>query len=270
MVVNVQKLIELQTAALRQCTAGPASELSRAPQIPRTFDLVMSEVPVTFGCGLYLVTAPSAGGKSVVARGIAYEAAHAEERLRSVGMVHIFEPGAPPYSKAGGEALFRHPDQFLQLGDTGDLVAWMTDSSLMSDEEKAPALLVIDSINDAMRAFDGTNRKNQGAAEQGMQPADRLFTSTLNNLAERNNICILGCASKDLVPFIEKLEGACQGMITAMGPSTFRKIDRVSGRSDRNYTVSNAALTAALSVMGYPLDRSSTRSTGLPGDVDAN
>jgi hypothetical protein len=106
-----------------------------------------------------------------------------------------------------------------------------------------------------MRSYLAEDRAGMGAAEQGLQPADRSFVESLNNFAEDKSLVILGAVNTEIVPFAAKLEGSCQGVINVSSITGFSKRDRAGGRGSVTYTVTDKARRAGIAIMRYPEDR---------------
>jgi hypothetical protein len=240
---------------------GHFGNLTAISRIPNTATIRMADgQKATFACGLYLVTAGGGIGKSVVTRALTWHAC--SSGWNEVTHIYVFEPGAPTYpirTVTGEEGrLFEDPVKFLTPGWGGsDLETYLrpvigTIDAPKRKEGMPPALVVIDSIGDAMRSYLAEDRAGMGAAEQGLQPADRSFVESLNNFAEDKSLVILGAINTEIVPFAAKLEGSCQGVVNVSSITGFSKRDRAGGRSSALYLLSEKAIAAGIAIMRYP------------------
>jgi hypothetical protein len=258
-----------QDIALKTSTSGAFRGGSNSPLPPALVRFTIGKVVSQWATGLYLVVAPKLQGKSLITRGICHEAAR---RLKNVGILSMFEPGAAPVpagQSTQGEdtALFAKPDNFLgyaisEYAAGDDLAKWLKFTGYKPDPNE-PALLLMDSISDPMRAFAPLERRNQAPAAEGMFPADQSFVKTLDTRLIQLNIVGIGTLNEDLVPFAALLEGACQGMVRVIDRLTFEKKERATGRLPSTYSVSSDSAEAALALMHYPdkIDATQTRST---------
>jgi hypothetical protein len=233
---------------------GALGGISKLPIEPRLLFIKMAEGQASkWATGLYLITAPKLRGKSVATRGVAHAAA--TTGIRQVGVLYHFESGAEDYTlpTEGGEQklIFREPSRYMTVDGIGELDTFIKNTGyevLLSH----PGLLVLDSISDPMRSFMPTERRNQGSAKEGMQPADQIFVKTLDKWAMQRNLVVLGVVNEDLVPFVSLLEGACQGMVIPISVSSFTKKDRATGRIDETYDLPEESVAAGIALMRYP------------------
>jgi hypothetical protein len=203
----------------------------------------------TLGTGLYLVTGAAGVGKSVLSLGIAASAKLAS--ACEIGNLYFFEVGAPPYAERDEIAMFSDPRRFLDIRSGGDLGYHLASFLRTRTSTNKPAIVVLDSIGEALRAYLSEERKGMTASEGGQQPADRMFVDRLDSYGVSKAIIWLGVINSELVPFAYKLYGATQGIIDVTTYNTFTKRDRVTSRDPRAYRISNDAVQLALQTMRY-------------------
>lgn len=228
---------------------GDLSKMSTGPMPIHRAEFMMGDRAMVLATGLYLLTGPAAAGKSVVALAIAFSAVKSSDL--SVGKIYFFEVGSPVYPEVQEVPMFTDPSKFLYPGKGGDLEVYLDVFLRKRNSGSKPALLVLDSIGEPMRAYMSDKRTNMPAASEGMQAADRMFVERLNAFAERYALIILGVVNSEQVPFVERLYGATQGIINVETATAFNKRDRVTGRDKRSFTVPNIALRNALAAMRY-------------------
>jgi len=266
----------IQTAT-RQCSSGAGAGLSLPPlaQNPRDVELVTGTV--TLGAGCYLVTGAGGTGKSVFSRGLAYHAV--QSGWEDVVVIYCFEAGAQSSAKiiktqgmGTPSLLFSSARNFLNVGGRpgepasyGDLFAYLSELVSNRQPNSPLALVVCDSVGDPMRSYNVEGRRGEASAAQGMMPSDREFITRLNNLAQAWSLVLLCVVNTELVPFVNSLSGAVQGMITVTAATSARKEkDRVVGRQTQEMVISTEALANAARSMGYP-DKEGGVGTSMAG-----
>lgn len=231
-------------------SSGALAALSTQPMPPNIVVFNVGSQKIRLGTGLYLVTGGAGAGKSVASLGLAH-CARTQGQME-VGHLYFFEHNAPSYKKRGDVRMFSDPKKFIDLGqESGDLIEYFGAWVKARTNKDKPALIVLDSIGIPMRSFASEDRRGQTAAEQGMQPADRLFVEQLDLLATTRSLILIGVVNSELVPFAAKLYGAVQGLINAQTARSFTKNDRAGGRTGDTYELPVVALKSALATMRY-------------------
>jgi hypothetical protein len=245
-----------QEQAIALGSAGVLQKVSKGPRPPNTKAIKFENATTEFACGLYILTASTAVGKSVIGRAICVAAV--QSGWTEVGQIYVFEPGAPEYPKltAGDnvENYFGKAAVFFTEGGGGSLPDFLSTTGFLKERvgTDTPALLLVDSISDALKSFSPEGRIGAGTFEQGMQTMDRVFVEQLNNFAEKYSLVMIGVVSSDMIPFVSKLFGSCQGSIIAAGPKQFLKKQRSSGRLDEMLMITKDQLQAAVAALNYP------------------
>jgi len=235
---------------IEEIADGALASISTQPMKPNIVEFKIGAQTIKLGTGLYLVTGGAGAGKSVLALGLAF-CARKYAKLQA-GHLYFFEHNAPSYKNRGDVRKFSDPKRFLDVGqESGDLVDHLGTFIKTRSAMQPPAVIVLDSIGIPMRSFTPEDRRGQTAAEQGMQPADRLFTEQLDLLGTTRALIILGVVNSELVPFAAKLYGAAQGLINVTAANTFTKNDRAGGRTGELHELPHVATKSALATMRY-------------------
>jgi len=199
--------------------------------------------------GFYLVTGSTGAGKSINMAALAAHIFLNSKVDMPARYVYMYEARGPDLS--AGEL---GPANWIRLfsailGITKDDTIFgsgpNTNASVLADRLKLnafvgklgdgePRLLVLDSLSLPMRAHsrNADGRKGESTMSGGLQPSDVDFTVAMEAMAVAKNLVILGIVNNDLVPFVDKLEGVTEGLVSVEGPGMIR----YRQRSDRKLT----------------------------------
>jgi len=208
--------------------------------------------------GVYLVTANTAAGKTVLTASLA---AWANGLGIPSTYAAVFEPRAPLFEglttsstaataekianlaeRAGITLPFDKPEKFLN--DVESMVEFCPKSK--------PGLVVLDSVTDPLKAH-ATAKVGQPTFAGGMQPSDRDFLVSLARICKVKNVCMVCTVNTELIPYVESLYGATEGRLVIQNVRTFIRNDRSrqSARRDNRITIPLEFVNATLAELGF-------------------
>jgi hypothetical protein len=196
--------------------------------------------------GVYLLSGPTGSGKSVLSLSLAL---WANAQKVPASYVSVFEPRSADI-RSGASTLFSIPTQFLDdaakaISNTPGLKLVIFDSATLPMKANA-----------ANPAFEG-----QATFPGGSQPSDRGFLDSVSRLALKRRACIILDMNSTLIPYVNDLEGAVEGIMTVQNVSSFGIKDRTSysARTSRTLHVPLEFTNAALSAFNFSQYSGSTR-----------
>jgi hypothetical protein len=210
-----------------------------APGLPLTPPELILASGFTLVEGVYLVTSPTGAGKSV---SVATIVAMANAKgIPSTYITH-FEPRVRVHrlNSTTHEPYFSNPTQYLS-----DLRKTVT----KSEQSKVIAL---DSITLPLKAH-SASFPSQATFQGGMQPSDRAFLDALSTLAYEYHCVFLGVLNETLIPYVNDLYGAVEGLIKVQNVARISKNDRSpsSRRTDIEISLNLEAVNGTLIEFGY-------------------
>jgi len=199
--------------------------------------------------GFYLVTGSTGAGKSINMAALAAHIFLNSKVDMPARYVYMYEARGPDLSAGdlGPANWIRLFSAILGItkDDTKFGAGSETNASVLATRLKLnafvgklgdgePRLLVLDSLSLPMRAHsrNADGRKGESTMSGGLQPSDVDFTVAMEAMAVAKNLVILGIVNNDLVPFVDKLEGVTEGLVSVEGPGMLR----YRQRSDRKLT----------------------------------
>jgi len=238
---------------------------------PKTLKLSQCLSPrLDLACGLYIVSAQTSAGKSVVTNCIAQIAMAAG---LAVNDIYVYEARTEaPFMSSVDAATYAALDAVYKLGElyklevlaesgTVDIPMFQNPRTLYHDlilltagmkPFEETAVLVVDSIGLATLSVDPFNmRATDAAMKGGVMKSDFAAALAISELMRKLNICLLGIMNKTQIPFTEGLEGSVEGMINVSDATQFTIRDRVR-REVTSYSLDSDFVTAvARDVFGY-------------------
>jgi len=205
---------------------------------------------ITFYRGVYILGGPTGAGKSVVLTSLI---GACNRQGIPASYLYVFEPRAevvinPRVSaQSEGHKLFEDPLMFIPNLDAG----------LESTRTKAKitAMLGVDSVTTPMKAYAGTSKafSGQSTFTGGQQPSDRAFLNRLSILAKEHNLVLIVSINSVLVPYVDLLEGAVEGILAPSGISRVNVSDRgrTSERKAIPYDLPDEDVLNALTAWGF-------------------
>lgn len=175
-----------------------------------------------FPCGLFIMSAPTKGGKSL------YSLAISEEY--SFDFLYVNEPRSKP------------SEAFGKFVDNDGLLT--RDSFLAGIDSISNKGMVIDSIGDLFHS----DKKDQGLGK-GLTFEQQLYLKKVQRRCLKQDIVLIGTVNSNLVPAIEAFEGTTEGFIVIASGKVL-STDRDS-RMQREIVLSHLALDAASIQLGY-------------------
>jgi hypothetical protein len=257
------KLTNEPRAALAN-TASAAADTQRwsNPEAARSTGLpskgqAISVVPgFDLQVGLYILAAPTGAGKTVLTMALT-------AWLNSLGIpstyTSCFEPRSPTAISKTGQVMlepFRDPSAFW------DNVSAQAPPSPPS----RPAVLVYDSGTLPISTYAAQNPKaftSQPTFPGGMQPSSRAWVDAGYKIAEERRKCIIVVINSSLIPYVNDLAGATEGLITIVDVGTFAYADRSAGskRAMVEQTIPTPFVDGALQYFGFgPYNATKARS----------
>lgn len=192
--------------------------------------------------GVYMAVAPTGTGKSVATAALAR---WANDVGVKAAYFSVFEPRSPTWPKVAAigptTGAIKDFSQLISNESFSDPSQFWIDvrSLLLGRTPKSePALLIFDSATDALKANAGERFRGQPTYEGGMQPSDRDFLITGSIVAKACNVCLVLVLNTTLIPYADRLHGACEGMITIKSVTQLSRTDR-SPESARSGTIIN-------------------------------
>jgi hypothetical protein len=208
--------------------------------------------------GVYIVVGSTATGKTVWSMGMS-----AWANLSGIPATYVscFEPRAPLGNKEFVHSVSKNTAIGAVEAVTGSLNLGLASSAgpfsdpvnFLSDVEdtiafgNAVKLIIYDSVTLPMKAY-AAEWPDQATFTGGSQPSDRGFLDRLTKLANKTQACILVTLNSTLIPYVQSLYGAVEGLITIKDVQNFTYSDRgpISGRMSRQCTIPDAIAQAAL------------------------
>jgi hypothetical protein len=183
--------------------------------------------------GVYILAAPNGSGKTVIALALA---AWCNAGTIPCTYLSTFEPRCPVPTKG----LFSNPEQYIN-----DLKRVITPGT-------APKMVICDSATLPLKA-NAAKFNNQATFTGGSQPSDRGFLDDATRLATSRVTCLIMVLNNTLVPYVQDLYGAVEGIININTVATFTISDRTSysGRKTKQLDIPIDYVNAALFHLGY-------------------
>lgn len=255
---------ELMSADLQELPAVESNQLFVNPTyggLPNTVthfpDALNFSEKFSLYVGVYLVLAPTGAGKSVVGASLAR---WANDSGVPAAYLSVFEPRSPTwprinikstnagaikdFSQLISNESFSNPSQF-----------WLDAKAILTGRtaKSTPGLLVFDSATDALKANAGERFRGQPTYEGGMQPSDRDFLITGSIMAKTYNVALLLVLNTTLIPYADRLHGACEGLITVRSVQTFSRTDRSpeSARESHEIEIPDRYVQESLNAFGF-------------------
>jgi hypothetical protein len=133
----------------------------------------------------------------------------------------------------------RETPLFDTTSDTGRRSQSIVDRLLTMKKEKK--VIIVDSIALDLRFYDarrgGATRQSSSPMRGGLHMCDIDYCLRTNQIAAATNTCFIGVGNPDLVPFINELEAAAEGILDVTSASTFSKRDRGEHRTAKQVTL---------------------------------
>jgi hypothetical protein len=209
--------------------------------------------------GVYVMSAPTGAGKTVLSCALVAWANSVHIDAGPDGVLECpatYQSCYEPRSTLGSNsAAFTSPTAFLQDA-TNAITPLVTRAGSTRPLYK---MVIFDSVTLPMKAY-AANYPNQATFTGGSQPSDRGFLDALAKLANEKGACIIITLNSTLMPYVNDLRGAVEGLLTIQTIGSFVVNDRTgySARENRSITIPPQFVNAALIVNGFgPLRQSS-------------
>jgi hypothetical protein len=212
---------------------------------------------ISFFEGVYFVSGPTSGGKSLTGLGLVDYINRLKRSDLRAAYQYVFEEGAPIYSAPTSKgkttvksfsdlqsAPFRKPEEYLR--NLGASLA------RIQPRGRPRLLLVSDSLTTAVKFYELKERAGMGTGEKGVQPMDEQFFIDLSALDVLHNVSHICVINPDRLPPGSRWEAITEGLITIHMPGSFTKRDRGGGRGDEQFTVPKDNIDRAAVSLGYP------------------
>jgi hypothetical protein len=224
-------------AAHGETQAWSSAQASATPGLPSHPDMLQIDENLSLVAGVYLFAAPTGSGKTIQCMALT---ALANSNGVPASYVSCFEPRAPVETSATSSvsAPYTNPGSF-----------WPDAESQMYKGSGKPGLIIYDSCTLPLKAYSSNAAyKTQSTFPGGMQPSDRGFVDYGSKLATKYNKCLILVLNSTLVPYVNELAGASEGLINITSITTFTYMDRssASGRKMVEYTIPNPFVQGAL------------------------
>jgi hypothetical protein len=217
------------------------ADASRTPGLPVQPKELHIASDLTLVTGVYLFAAPTGSGKTIMSMALV---AMANANGVPASYVSCFEPRSndspSPTSSVGPP--FSKPEQF-----------W-SDAASQLGKSSSPSLVIYDSCTLPLKCFaSGKAYSSQSTFPGGMQPSDRGFIEAGSKLATKTNKCFIVVLNSTLVPYVNELAGATEGLINITSVTSFTYADRSSssGRRMVEYTIPTPFIEGALSYFNF-------------------
>lgn len=202
--------------------------------------------------GVYILSAPTGSGKTVQmcalaawANSVSVDGGDEGKLECPASYISCFEPRSTLGSQSSA---FTVPANFIQ--DATNAIADL----ITRPGAKRPLykLVIFDSATLPMKAY-AAKYPYQATFTGGSQPSDRGFLDDLASVATSKGACIVITMNSTLMPYVQDLRGAVEGLITIQSISTFVVNDRTgySKRENKSITIPPAFVNAALIVNGF-------------------
>jgi len=188
--------------------------------------------------GLILMHGPKASGKTVTSLALAHQ-------LKADGVPVSYNYMMEPRAQ-GSAAAF--------LKTTEDWEAWLKNAL----QACSGGVLIIDSLTYLLHHLSVLRTLEESISRVtyagGLTPKDNISVLLYDEMARVANTCLVATINSELLPVVEKLEGACEGQIELHSPGTFSVRTRFTRRPDQ-VALSEWAMIQAQADLGYPLTR---------------
>jgi hypothetical protein len=209
--------------------------------------------------GIYLMAAPTGKGKTITSMALV-----AWCNFLGIPATYIscFEPRSP---------VVTNPLASTAAPFTNEMQFWSDAEGLMKGVSKVAGLVIYDSATLPLKAYSGANKSyaNQATFPGGMQPSDRGFVDAGGKIALRHNLCIIINLNSTLVPYVDDLSGAAEGLINIIDAGTISYADRSpsSKRASIELSVPEVFINGALNYFDFGSYEKSSNSNWNNGYV---
>lgn len=201
--------------------------------------------PVPLSTGLHLMHGGKASGKTLTALALALQ-------LKEAGVSVKYEYVMEPRADAAQLIEMQTADRYQSILD-----GWLGDCR--------GGVLIMDSLTYLLQKLPDVETQLEVLGtqtyEKGLTPGVIFGVLLLDSRARAAGTCLIGTLNTELVPAVERLEGACEGEMKITAPGVFMQRDRIT-RVAKELTPGTLALEQAKGLLGY---NQTSGPTGLSG-----